>query len=168
MTAIFTPPISLLDLLGTKAGGQNPDQLGPAVTPVLNLLRFLAAGRNVQIINGTAVPTAVGFWASAATTVPNNRAWLLLGSTVTGNAIGAGDTFQHLAGVSGDAVLMYLGAPITATSAQASGTRGVSAVQIAEPVLLLPGHAIGAYVTSAAAVTNCQLLINAAIVELLI
>lgn len=77
MSSIFTPPLGLLSFLGTKAVGQNPDQLEQVVRPVLDLTSFYSLWETQAQASGVLAAPSEGAQSTAAITIPEGELWRL-------------------------------------------------------------------------------------------
>jgi len=90
-------PQGLLDLLGTRALGQNPNELLQAVRPIVDMTPFWASGAAIQTfvaISGavTAVNGVVPTAQLTQAVVPIGKIWIPLTISLTSLGQGAGDT----------------------------------------------------------------------------
>lgn len=146
-------PRGLLDLLGLKIAGKNPDVMSNLVQPQLELLDWYLESRatniNVPILQPGATGS-VGFFGGSPTTlvVPQNEFWrvhhfALSWSSATGNVIRS----SPAAIFSTPSMQMVFGPPSQAFSAAIAVAPFVSAERV--PFWLPPGSELGQYVTEA-------------------
>lgn len=156
MTDIFQFPQGYLGLLGSKAGGQNPTQLGSLVNGVTEMTPFYLAGKALTTARVQVSPEVSAAGASIiATTVPPRKAWLPMFQNVTWESIGAGDTAQ---------LMPILYAPdigLVHSSRQANQLSSLTVSLSASidwfrnPVLIPPGWSFGYFViTNTIAITG--------------
>ena len=68
-------PATLLDVLGIKSLGRNPDQLNDAVAGVLDLTEFYLARRIENEQNALGVQSLAGQWTNV--TIPQGEIWMV-------------------------------------------------------------------------------------------
>lgn len=83
-------PRGLIDLLGMRATGQTPAQLGGDVRGSLELLEFYLNERFVVFQGNTGNIIANGLQSPAGSTVPNGQLWLLFQLSLSSNISAAG------------------------------------------------------------------------------
>lgn len=130
LAPINAPPYGLLELLSTKALGQNPNELLQGVRPTVDLQRMWAQGAPVQVASFGGLCSVVGPQSGAGlyVEVPQGEVWIPLSLYMTATPAGAGDTgratpmiFQQVGALS---IPLELG-PISQTSA--TGATSLSA-----------------------------------------
>lgn len=94
IAGINQPPFGLLDLLQTKALGQNPNELLQGVRGTVELAQFWAQGAPVQTVafGGGLTVLGVATGATMYLEVPPQATWLPVSMTLVATPTGAGDT----------------------------------------------------------------------------
>lgn len=160
-------PIGLLDFFGIKSMGQYPQQLGQQVVPVMDLLRWYADQRSLEI-RTTAVTivanTSRGSEAIAATfpvdittggelQVPQDETWLILEafiSTSYNTATSSGADYVLCSSIA-NLITNQTGMwnwPMEAITGFTSGDAAIirsSTRTLTRPLFIKPGHVIRAF-----------------------
>jgi len=152
-TQVFQSPNGLLDFLGTKTVGHNPDLFSQVLQPSLDLMAFYVAGQELKRVSvGISNPSA-GSGFPNAFFVPAGRAWIPLFHCI--EMVGGGGAGQVRAK---PAVFDPAGAVIAAPSPVAQGASAAAASRAVcgfewfqNPIIVPAGFGFGYYVEFAVA-----------------
>lgn len=142
-------PRGLIDLLGMRATGDTPHQLGPNIVGVLELLELYLNDRLVPNASAAgAAVTAVGDLNIAGLTVPSREIWLVYECSLSSGTTAAATGFTATAGVlrnrgSGNVYSAWTPPVTVGASSQAS-----VGIKFDRPALMLPGDLVNVRVAS--------------------
>lgn len=142
-------PRGLIDLLGMRATGDTPHQLGSQVAGTLELLELYLNDRMVpNAAAAAAPPAAIGNVQIPGLVVPDRELWLVFEATFYVAQIAVATALKFTGGVlrnrgSGN-VFSALVPPISVPALE----QGYVGVKFDRPVLMLPGNVMSAQVTA--------------------
>jgi hypothetical protein len=108
-------PLGLLDLLGLKQLGRNPDQQSPTLAMTLDLERFYAINASESINISNAAINACGQYVASAA-VPAGEVWLCIAAGFQWQNAAAGTTVAGLALMVGSQNVQSVGQLASATA----------------------------------------------------
>lgn len=159
---IQRPPWGLLDLIGAKSNGQNPNQLSDMVSATIELTPWELVGRSLDVVAVNAGATMRD--SSASLKVPSNELWLIqqIGGFMNASAIAVvmGASLYYSTLDSGYNHTVYTNGVQIALANTSRVTLGWTPPQ---PLLLSSGASIGIRLnedTTAAGQISMQVTVN--------
>lgn len=149
-------PLALVDMLGMKATGDTPHQMGETVGGVVDMLDMYLWNRTVDYgMQCGVAPTVVGFLISSGGAYGQGPAdgtiWLLYSAGIRYAPIAAGASHISAAAINrvGSRVQL-LHEPVSIPASTGGGTQ----VWFPRPVIVRPGDTIGCYTLNITGVPN--------------
>jgi hypothetical protein len=142
-TQVFQSPSGLLDFLGTKTIGHNPDLLAQVLTPTLNLMPFYLAGQEIKRQQFSTLTPAL--FNRIDFIVPPGRAWIPLFQGITQICTGVGEQVRVRTGLfDSNGFVLQTCQAVPSTATQASNSQGCSSTDWwINPVVIPPGFGFG-------------------------
>lgn len=136
-------PRGLIDLLGMRATGDTPQQLGGQVAGVLELLEFYLNDRMVPNASAAGAPlAAIGNVTIPGLTVPARELWLLYELTVYIGTIAAATACKFNGGILRSRGAGNVYNAVTDTVSVLAGEQGYVGRKFDRPIILLPSDVI--------------------------
>lgn len=166
-TRVFRFPAGLLELLSSKASGQNPAELGELVSPTLDLMPFYQAGFPVKFAVFTSGTVIAPGGVNSGFVVPQNKWWIPLLHTAWLTAIGAGDGGRVQPSLLDSSANPFSGGNYMATVAASTSRTPLSSFPwYLTPILIPSGMEFGAWVDDiTVATTGISVRVNLAYIE---
>lgn len=143
-------PRGLIDLLGMRATGDTPHQLGASTNAVLEMLDFYLNDRlefNTQTLS--AAPAALGNFQFPNTVVPQGQMWAVYDYTVNcGGAIAVATAMKFSPVIFRNQSLVGNAAAYGPAISVAAGENGLGGIRFERPNLVMPGQSFGIQVSA--------------------
>jgi hypothetical protein len=138
-------PRGLIDLLGMRATGETPHQLGKDLAPVLEQLDLYLLDRQRQIQTSTTTVSSLGNLLFPSMTVPSGELWFVYEITLQIPAVAAASSVRAMLAVyrsqTGTNLPLGVAPSIDALALQANAI----GVHFEKPLLMTPAQSIGVF-----------------------
>lgn len=138
--------VGLTDLLGLRATGDSPHQIGQEVRATLEMLDLYTAYRVEFLQGATANVAALGFLTSSIGAVPNGEMWLVYQIGYFSGAFAAATDCRFAGSLQRQGVSNPM--PFTDTFTVTTAGQAAAGVMFPRPIVMMPRDQIGVTIAS--------------------